>query len=77
MFAAWVLFPFVLLALCLGCGLLLDVAVGRWLPRALLAPSGFAVVVVITGILTARGETASLATPAVVIAALAGVALSF
>ncbi|MGE0068352.1 MAG: hypothetical protein AB7T48_13470, partial [Solirubrobacterales bacterium] len=76
MFAAWVLFPLVLVALCFGCGLLLEAAVGRRLPGALLAPAGFAVVVVLAGLLTARGETASLATPAVVIVALAGAALA-
>lgn len=76
MFVSWLLFPLVLAALCLGCGLLLEAAVGRRLSAALLAPAGFAVIVVIAGLLTARGETASLATPAVVLCALAGVALA-
>jgi hypothetical protein len=74
-FVSWVVFPLVLVALCFGCGLLLEACVGRRLPGALLAPAGFAVVVVLAGILTSRGETASLATPAVVVAALAGAAL--
>lgn len=76
MFASWLLFPLLLAAICLGCGLLLEVLVGRRLPGALLAPAGFGFVVVVTGIFTARGETASLATPAVVLAALAGAVLA-
>ncbi|MBK5219566.1 MAG: hypothetical protein JJE35_07255 [Thermoleophilia bacterium] len=77
MFVAWIVFPLLLAALCLGCGLLLEAAVGRRLPGALLAPAGFAVVVVLAGLFTARGEIASLATPAVVVAALAGAALAY
>lgn len=76
MLGAWVLFPSVLLALCLGCGLLLDAATGRRLPGPLLAPAGFAVAAVILGVFTARGEAAPLATPALVLAAVAGAALS-
>jgi hypothetical protein len=75
MVASWLLFPLVLTALCLGCGLLVELAAGRRLPGTLLAPAGFALGVVFAGILTSRGETASLASPAVVIAALAGFAL--
>ncbi len=77
MFFSWVVFPIVLVALCLGCGLLLEACVGRRLPGLLLAPAGFVVLVVLTAILTSRGETASLATPAVVLAAIAGAALAF
>ncbi len=77
MFVSWLLFPILLAALCLGCGLLLEALVGRRLPGALLAPAGFALLLVIAGILTSRGETAPLATPAVVLAALAGAALAY
>jgi hypothetical protein len=77
MFFSWLLFPLLLVLLCLGCGLLLEWLGGRSLPGLLLAPGGFALVVVIAGILTSRGETASLATPAVVLAALAGFALAY
>ncbi len=77
MFVPWLLFPLLLAALCLGCGLLLEAMVGRRLPGALLAPAGFAVIVVAAGILTSRGETAPLATPAVVLLALAGAALTY
>jgi hypothetical protein len=75
-FVSWILFPLVLVALCLGCGLLLEAGLGRRLPGLLLAPAGFTAVTVIAGVLTSRGETASLATPAVVVAALAGLALA-
>jgi hypothetical protein len=74
---SWLLFPLLMAALCLGCGLLLEVLVGWRLPGALLAPAGFAVLVVVAGLLTSRGETASLATPAVAILALAGAALTY
>lgn len=75
MIVPWVVFPLLLVVLCFGCGLLLEACVGRALPGALLGPAGFVVVVVVAGILTSRGETASLATPAVVGLALAGAAL--
>jgi hypothetical protein len=74
---AWILFPLLLAALCLGCGLLLEACLGRRLPGSLLAPAGFAVIVVVAGLFTSRGETAFLATPAVVLLALAGAALTY
>jgi hypothetical protein len=77
MFVSWLVFPIVFTALCLGCGLLLERCVGRRLPGLLLIPAGFVVIVVLASIFTSRGETASLATPAVVLAALAGAALSY
>jgi hypothetical protein len=77
MFVSWILFPLLLTALCLGCGFLLEALLGRRLPGPLLAPAGFMVLVVIAAVLTSRGETASLATPAAVLAALAGAALTF
>jgi hypothetical protein len=76
-FVSWLLFPVLLSALCLGCGLLLEALVGRHLPGALLAPAGSAVLVVAAGLLTSRGETASLATPAVALLALAGAGLTY
>ncbi len=77
MFVSWVLFPVVLAALCLGCGLLLEAAAGRRLPGPLLAPAGFGVVLVATWILTSREETATMATPAVVLLATAGAVLTY
>jgi hypothetical protein len=76
MLVSWILFPLLLVALCLGCGLLLEACLGCRLPGLLLAPAGFAALTVIAGVLTSRGETASLATPAVVVAALAGLVLA-
>ena len=77
MFVSWLLFPLVFAALCLGCGLLLERCVGRRLPGLLLIPVGFVVLVTIAAIFTSRGETASLATPVVVLVALAGLALAY
>jgi hypothetical protein len=76
MLVSWALFPLLLVLLCLGCGLLLERLSGYRLPGPLLAPAGFALLVVLAGILTSRGETASLATPAAVLAALVGFALA-
>ncbi|HEX2391352.1 MAG TPA: hypothetical protein VHI77_00380 [Solirubrobacterales bacterium] len=75
MIVSWILFPVLLAALCLGCGLLLESCAGRTIPGALLAPAGFLVIVVVAGTFTSRGELASLATPAVLLLALMGAAL--
>ncbi len=74
MFVAWVLFPLLLGLLCLGCGLLVDACFGRAVPGAHLPATGFAAVIVLTSVLTSRGELASTATPAVVLAAVTGFA---
>jgi hypothetical protein len=76
MLVSWILFPLLLAVLCLGCGLLLEWLAGYRLPGPLLAPAGFALLLVLAAVLTSRGETASLATPAAVLAALAGFALA-
>ena len=73
---SWILYPVVLAALCLGCGLLVDRFERGALARALLLPVGFAVVVVLATIFTVLDATAELAAPAVVVAALAGFALA-
>ncbi|HEX3976528.1 MAG TPA: hypothetical protein VHW96_09700 [Solirubrobacteraceae bacterium] len=77
MFAAWVLFPVVLLAVCLGCGLLADWAGGRRLAGPLLPAVGLAVVIVVATLTTERSETASWTTPAVVVLSVAGYATSW
>ena len=77
MFAAWVLFPVVLLAVCLGCGLLVDFAGGRRLAGPLLPALGLALVIVVATLATERSETASWATPAVAVLAVAGYATSW
>ena len=77
MAVAWVLFPLVLVAVCLGCGLAVDWASGRVVSGAMLLPVGLALVIVIATLATSRHATASLATPAVIVLAVAGYALSW
>jgi hypothetical protein len=72
---AWLLFPLVLGLACLGCGLLVEAAAGSRLPTPLVLPVGLTAVVVIAQFATATSATAKLALPAVVVAAVAGVAL--
>src|SRR5437667_9375604 len=74
MIAAWVLFPVVLLAVCLGCGLAVE-RVGGWrLPGALLPSVGLALIIVTATLLTYQASTAPFTTAAVVALALAGYA---
>jgi len=70
---AWVAFPVLFAALALGSGLLLEYAVGRHLPTALLLPSGFAVVIVAASLMTMTPVTAGLTSPLVVALAVAGI----
>src|SRR5881227_3128131 len=72
----WVVYPLVLLAVTVGCGVLVERAGGTRLPGALLPRVGLAAVIVIAGFLTLASATAPLATPAVVLAAAAGLALA-
>src|SRR5256885_15579605 len=72
MVVAWLLFPVILLAVCVGSGLLVERVGGFRLPGALVPTVGFATVVVLGTALTYRSATTSLATPAVVVVALAG-----
>ncbi len=76
MIAAWIAFPLVLLALTLGCGLLLERATGRPL-GLLLIPGGLAVVIVAANFLTMTGTTAKLATAGVIALAVAGFVLAW
>src|SRR5215216_6520822 len=71
---SWLVFPLVLLAIAIGSGLLLGWVAGVELPPALVAPAGYAVVVVVAQLATATARTAELATPAVVGCAAAGYA---
>ena len=70
--AAWLLYPLALGVLCLGLGLLVDWLAGRWLPGTLLLPTGFAALLVLAQLVTARGDTAPLALPAVAALVAAG-----
>jgi hypothetical protein len=72
--APWLLFPAVLGALALGCGLLLERATGARMSGALLAPTGLAVIVVVAGVTTLSAPTATLTVPVVVALAAAGLA---
>jgi hypothetical protein len=76
MLAAWVLYPLVLLALCLGLGLLVDVLAGRRLPGALLAPVGLAAIVVVGQFTTLSDATAELTLPLLLLLAVLGAGLS-
>jgi hypothetical protein len=76
MLLSWLIFPLLLLALCFGFGLLLETAMRKRLPGPLLLPVGFSALLVVVAVVTARGETAPLATPAAVILALLGFILT-
>jgi hypothetical protein len=76
MFLSWFLFPLLLLGLSVGCGLLVDRASGGVLPSALVAPSGFTVIVLVGEIGSITPGLADLAAPATVALALAGFLLA-
>lgn len=76
LFAAWVLYPVVLLTLCLGVGLGIDLLSGGRLPGALVAPAGLAGIVVIGLFTTWDAGLAPLTVPAVLLAAVLGGGLS-
>ena len=72
MVVAWLVFPVVLSALALGCGLLLERVSRVRLDRVLLLPTGVAMIVVIAQIATTSDITADLATPVIAACAVAG-----
>ena len=76
MLVAWVLFPLLLAALALGCGLLLEAVGGVRLRGALLAPAGLALAIVAGQLTTLSDATAELTVPVVVALAATGIALS-
>src|SRR4051794_20060481 len=73
---AWLLFPLVLLAVSLGCGLLVERIAGWRMPGALLPSVGLGLVIVVAELLTYNRWSTGLATPAVLVLAVAGFALS-
>jgi hypothetical protein len=73
---SWLLFPVVLGTLCVGCGLLVESASGRPLPRSVLPPLGFALIVVVALATTTNSRTAHLTTPVIVGLAVAGIVLA-
>ena len=74
---ASVVFPIVLLAVTLGCGLALEALAGRPLPLLLLPPAGLAAVVVVMGFATITDATAELAVPLVVALAIVGFGVGY
>ena len=77
MVVAWALFPLVLVAGCLGCGLLVERLTGWQLSGALLPPVGLALIIVASALTTAHVATAPITTALVVVLALAGYAVSW
>jgi hypothetical protein len=73
----WFLFPIVLAAVALGCGLLLERVAGAPLPRPLLLPAGTAVIIVASLFPPLFESTAFLATPLVIALAASGYALAW
>src|ERR1035441_1171667 len=77
MVVAWLLFPLVLLAVCLGCGLAVEWVAGWRLPGALLPSIGLTLIIVVATLTTSRPTTAPLTTGVVVVFALAGYAIAW
>ncbi len=65
MLVAWLVLPVLLVLVCAGCGLAVARATGVALPRPLVLPVGFALVIVVASAATASNATAEAATPAV------------
>ena len=76
LFVAWVLFPIVLVALTVGCGLLVERIAGIDLPGALLPATGLALIVVVAQFFTLDGGLAEATTPVIVALAVVGYGLS-
>lgn len=76
MIVAWVLFPVVLLAVCVGLGLAVERLAGVRLPGTVLASAGLALLIVAATLMTYRGATAKFTTALVVVLAVAGYASS-
>ena len=72
---AWLLFPALLALLSLGLGLLVEWVGRRRLPGVLLIPTGLAAIIVIARAAMTWDATAELATPLVIIGAVAGLAI--
>jgi len=76
LFIAWFLFPLVLAALALGCGLLVERIAGIELPGVLLPATGFGLIIVVAQFFTLDGGLAELTTPVTVALAVVGFGLS-
>ena len=71
---AWLVFPVLALAICVGIGLLAERAAGAEVPPALLPALGYATAIVVLGPLCAAGAGGGIAAVVLVIAALGGYA---
>jgi hypothetical protein len=71
---AWLLFPILLIALALGCGLSVERVARVRVPGALLVPVGLATLIALGHLTTATDATAELTVPAVVVLAVVGFA---
>ncbi len=76
MLSAWIVFPLLLLVVCIGFGLLTEALAGRRLPGTLLAPLGMASLTVVGLATTASSTTASWTAPLAAVLALAGFVLA-
>ena len=76
LFITWFLFPLVLAALALGCGLLVERIAGINIPGALLPATGLALIVVVAQFFTLDGGLAESITPITVSLAVVGFGLS-
>lgn len=76
LFITWVLFPLVLTALAVGCGLLVERIAGIDLPGLLLPATGLALIIVVAQFFTLDGGLAELTTPVTVALAVVGFGLS-
>jgi hypothetical protein len=74
---SWLVFPLVMLGVCLGCGLLVERVGGRRLPGVLLPGVGLGLVIVVAALATYYRATASWATPIVVGLAIVGYLVSW
>ena len=72
---AWAAFPLLLLALAVGCGLLLERAAATTIPRSLIVPAGMATIIVLAEVPIAIGAV-GLTAPLIVLAAAVGLLLS-
>lgn len=76
MLVDWLLFPLVMLAVCLGCGLTVERVAGWQMWGGLLPAVGLVLVIVVATLTTAHATTAAWTTPLVLLLALTGYASS-
>jgi hypothetical protein len=76
LFLCWVVFPAVLAALSLGCGLIVERAARTRLPFELVLPTGFAAIVGLSLFATLSSKTARLALPSIFALAAIGLAVA-